>query len=67
MSIWRPGILKGANALIDGVVKCPAASFPFNLRHCGVLSVRLIPQISGASHLNILLCHPNFDGLVKKF
>ena len=43
---------------IDGFVKCPATSFPFNLRHCGVLAVRLIPQVSGASHLNILLYHP---------
>ena len=45
----------------NGFVKYSPASFPFNLRHCGILNVCLVPQVSGASHLNILLCHSKFD------
>ena len=38
-----------------GFVKTPASSFRCNLRHCGVLYVRLIPQVLRASNLKLLL------------
>ena len=50
----------------DGFVKSPPASFRYNLRHCGVLYVRLIPQALRASHLNILLCHQKVDDSFAK-
>jgi hypothetical protein len=38
----------------DDFVKSPISAFPFIPRHCGVLSVRLIPRDSGALISNFL-------------
>jgi len=50
--------------MLNGFAKNPSAVFPFVFRHCNVLEVPLIPQDSGALHLE-LFALPSILGFTR--